>query len=166
MAHICNRVWATFDTAWPHGTIRQLQMSHRSTKYRVTSGRLSTCYKPRQARLMTFMEHLVCRKQLCVLCLIQMCLLCGKTCCYFLSFCGALWFVLTKKVVLSPQLVVECQWTHLGSLCQEVLKQYWFYHQVFNQYCFDEVMMWSVWLLWHIRIPFVDKKGEVNTVIA
>lgn len=72
MGHICNRVWATFDTAWPHGTIRQLQMSHRSTKYRVTSGRLSTCYKPRQARLMTFMEHLVCRKQLCVLCLIQM----------------------------------------------------------------------------------------------
>lgn len=67
-----------------------------------TSGRLSTCYKPRQARLMTFMEHLVCRKQLCLLCLIQMCLLCGKTCCYFLSFCGALWFVLTKKVVLSP----------------------------------------------------------------
>lgn len=35
---------------------------------------------------------------------------------------------------------------------------------------FDEVMMsfmWSVWLLWwHIKIPFVDKKGEVNTVIA
>lgn len=31
---------------------------------------------------------------------------------------------------------------------------------------FDKVMMWSVWLLWHIRIPFVDKKEEVNTVIA
>lgn len=48
------------------GNTRQLQLSHRSTKYWVTSGTLSTCYKPRQARLMTFMEHLVCRKQLCV----------------------------------------------------------------------------------------------------
>lgn len=98
-----------------------------------TSGRLSTCYKLRRARLMTFMQHLVCRKQLCVLCLIQMCLLCGKTCCYFLFFLWCVVVCVNQESGPFPPLVVECEWTHLGSLCQEVLKQYWFYHVNMHQ---------------------------------